>query len=263
MNIRSWLLAPALAVGAALPSFAQTTHDVDVGPGFTFSPAALTIEVGDTVRWTWAGGLHNVESGVGGIHDGNFTSGGPTAVIATVYMKTFDAGFLAANPMPGNVYPYYCIVHEAFGHTGTITVDQDEAYGSCNSTPGSLFLAAGSPDIGTSFTLGVDDPPNSSTIGSLTFLFISLLPDPNFPCGTPIPGFGMSGPLGDLLVSLVPPDPAAVLIGGAWTGPPVNILVGVPNKPALVGLTVYSQGGLSDGFTTRFTEGLALSIGLP
>ena len=34
---------------------AQTTHDVTVGDNF-FSPSNLTIQMGDTVRWTNAGG---------------------------------------------------------------------------------------------------------------------------------------------------------------------------------------------------------------
>jgi len=59
---------------------------------------------------------------VGGIHDGNFRSGDATLNTSTTFDVTFDAAFLAANPMPGNVYPYYCIVHEAFGMIGTVTV---------------------------------------------------------------------------------------------------------------------------------------------
>jgi plastocyanin len=38
-----------------LSLWAQTTHDVTVGDNF-FSPSSLTIEVGDTVRWTNAAG---------------------------------------------------------------------------------------------------------------------------------------------------------------------------------------------------------------
>ena len=153
---------------------AQTTHDVQIlGGPFLFDPPDLTIEVGDTVRWTWANGLHNIESGVGGVFDGNFTSGAPVTLAGFTYEFTFDQAFLTAKPMPGNAYPYYCIVHEAFGQVGTITVDQSEPFGACNSTPGSLVLLGGSPDIGGSFTLGVHDPVGSVPVGSISLLLIA------------------------------------------------------------------------------------------
>ena len=99
-----------------------TTVNVSVGPGFVFTPADITISTGDTVHWFWAGGFHNVESGVGGTHDGNFRSGNATSSTSTTFDVTFDEAFLAAHPMTDNVYPYYCVVHEAFGMTGTVTV---------------------------------------------------------------------------------------------------------------------------------------------
>ena len=76
---------------------------------------------GDTVHWDWVTGFHNVESGVGEIHDGNLRSGDATSDSSTVEV-TFHDAFLAARPMPGNVYPYYCIVYEAFGTVGSVTV---------------------------------------------------------------------------------------------------------------------------------------------
>ncbi len=100
------------------------TLDVSVGPGFNFTPADLTIQLGDTVRWTWAGGFHNVESGVSGAHDGNFRSGNPTSANGTIFEFTFDQAFLDANPMPGNVYPYYCVVHEGVGMIASLTIDE-------------------------------------------------------------------------------------------------------------------------------------------
>ncbi|MFN0058857.1 MAG: plastocyanin/azurin family copper-binding protein [Planctomycetota bacterium] len=108
-------------IGLAAPAAAQVTHNVSL-TGFEFAPSALTINVGDTVLWTWLDGLHNVESGASGFPDGNFISGAPTIVVGTTYSVVFDAAFLAANPMPGNIYPYYCSVHFGFGMEGTITV---------------------------------------------------------------------------------------------------------------------------------------------
>ena len=115
------LLAPLVLALAAGAAGAQTTHVVTLS-GTTFSPRDLTIKIGDTVQWDWVSGLHNVESGVGGVHDGNFRSGNATSSTATTFDVTFDAAFLGAHPMAGNVYPYYCVVHEAFGMVGTVTV---------------------------------------------------------------------------------------------------------------------------------------------
>ncbi|MEP0847595.1 MAG: hypothetical protein HRF50_12365 [Phycisphaerae bacterium] len=97
------------------------THDVSVGGG-GFTPADVIIEVGDTVRWTWAGGLHNVVSGRFGFPDGNFSSGAPTSITGTMYSVTFTRHFLNNHPMPANVYPYYCGVH---GHAGAVFVASD------------------------------------------------------------------------------------------------------------------------------------------
>ena len=120
-------LAAVLAGGllAVAPASAET-HNVDVGPGITFTPAELTINVGDTVVWTWVKGAHNVVSGVDS-PDGNFASGEPTDEAGTTFEVTFDQAFLDANPMPNNEYPYFCEVHLSFGMTGTIIVEQPQS----------------------------------------------------------------------------------------------------------------------------------------
>lgn len=99
------------------------THTVNVGPGFAFVPDESIINQGDTILWDWIAGLHNVESGVDGTHDGNFTSGDPVKDPDATFSLTFDGAFLAANPMPGNVYPYYCIVHWFLGMQASVIVN--------------------------------------------------------------------------------------------------------------------------------------------
>lgn len=100
-----------------------TTHAVAVGGvDDEFDPANLVIEVGDTVRWVWTGGLHNVVSGRDGVFDGSFISGPPTGSVGHMFEVTFDVGFLIAHPRPANVYPYFCGIHHAAGMTGTIAV---------------------------------------------------------------------------------------------------------------------------------------------
>lgn len=81
---------------------AQTTHNVAIS-GFTFSPSQLTINVGDIVRWTNDGGLHNVVA-----DDNSFTSGDPSTS-TWVYEHTFNS--------PGS-NPYHCAIHGGTGGTG-------------------------------------------------------------------------------------------------------------------------------------------------
>ena len=104
---------------ALSPARSQTTWNVELGGG-RFTPADLRIDEGDSIHWVWVTGLHNVESGVGGNHDGNFRSG--NAGFNQTFDLVFDRAFLDAHIISGNVYPYYCIVHVAFGMVGSITV---------------------------------------------------------------------------------------------------------------------------------------------
>jgi plastocyanin len=241
--------AGALCLAMAAPVAAQTTHNVTVGPGFTFAPADLSIQVGDTVKWTWAGTFfHNVESGVGSVHDGIFTSGAPVAGAGTTFSVTFNSAFLAANPTTGNNYPYYCIVHEAvFNMEGVVRVTT--GYG-CTAPAGSLNNVNGGPHVGKSWQVSVHNPvPGGQTPGSLAFVGVATQPSPGFPCGLPVPGFHMdpAQATGELLLSLTPPNPLVTVGPGIWTGTPVTLSIAIPPTPPLVGLELYAQGLIVDG----------------
>ncbi len=78
-----------------------TSVDVGGAAGNNFAPPSVTIKVGQTVRWTWIGGTHNVVSGTGCAgDDGNFRSGVPVAG------GSFDHVFEKAG-----TFPYYCEAH--------------------------------------------------------------------------------------------------------------------------------------------------------
>ena len=96
------------------------THVVELFK-MSFVPPDIEIEVGDTVRWVWVIDFHNVESGVGGVHDGNFRSGDPVFAPAE-FELTFDQQFLDEHPMTDNLYPYFCVIHGDLGMVGSITV---------------------------------------------------------------------------------------------------------------------------------------------
>ena len=95
-------------------SLFATLHNVDVGggpggPTPYYAPQFLTIEVGDTVLWTWSSGTHNVTS----------TSGPASFASANLQSPaTFQHVFTIAG-----VYDYECTL---FNHSntqfGTITV---------------------------------------------------------------------------------------------------------------------------------------------
>lgn len=88
---------------------AQTTYDLDWYAGIG-SNVDLTIDIGDTVRWTWTSPNHTVTSLAGSTE--TFDSGflGP---VGSVFSWTFT--FEGTNP-------YYCEVHGAGSMSGTITV---------------------------------------------------------------------------------------------------------------------------------------------
>ena len=89
--------------------FSQTSYNIEA-KNFSFSPAQLTINAGDTVRWTNKQGTHNVVS-----DDNLFTSGDPSSA-NWVYEFVFDS--------PGT-YPYYCVLHggpNGSGMAGIINV---------------------------------------------------------------------------------------------------------------------------------------------
>jgi len=109
--------------GATTTSTLQPrTHTVMVGEGgaLSFTPANLTIAVGDTVRWVWSSGGHSVVSGTNGNANNKFCSPSdngcdnpPLSNMGATYEHVFAQA--------GN-FPYYCSVHFSLGMTGSIKV---------------------------------------------------------------------------------------------------------------------------------------------
>lgn len=139
--LRTGLVALALSS----PAWAQTTHDIDI-PGLSFSPADIVIQVGDTVRWTNSDfNIHTATELNGFLWDSGVLSSGQT------FEFTFDATFVANNPVPGGVYDYFCQIHPSM--LGTITVQDglgtlfcSPANANSSGAPASLS-ASGSPVI--------------------------------------------------------------------------------------------------------------------
>lgn len=136
-NLRSTCLMAGLVVALAAAELAAATVDVQVGPGFSFSPASVTIQVGDSVRWTNVGGFHNVRADDDSFRcangcDQNGGNGNPDTN-AWVVSRTFNSA--------GTV-GFYCEVHGApggFGMAGTIVVQGAAAQPGALQFSGSSF----------------------------------------------------------------------------------------------------------------------------
>lgn len=137
--------------------------------------------------------------------------------------------------------------------------------------PSSLLLVSGTVKVNHDMVVGVDNPLGTQSLGSLPFLGFSQGQDPSFiltGTGTMVPGWGMSGGAGELLISVAPPSPQVILTGPAWGGPsiPAPIQVHIPNQLPLVGLKIYAQAVMIDPFASSpklgLTNGMIFDIGL-
>jgi plastocyanin len=109
-------LAFIVCCAAVIPllSSRAATFQVTVAPGgaLTFTPSNVTIQVGDTVKWTWASSGHSSTSGTPGHPDGMWDSGVQNSGF------TFSHTFTAAG-----TFSYYCTPHGACcGMIGSVTV---------------------------------------------------------------------------------------------------------------------------------------------
>lgn len=122
-------------------------------------------------------------------------------------------------------------------------------YGCGLNPQSSLAPIGGQPSVGTSIALGLHNPLGTQGAGAVPLLAVSLAPGAA-PCGLPIPGLGMAGggSDGELLVSLAPGDFQFVVAGSPWGGAGTFAVVPltIPSSASLVGLSVYTQGALSD-----------------
>ena len=93
-------------------AYAQTTHDLIWERNFTSPQSDLTIEVGDTVRWTWTDNApHTVVSGAGS-----------TETFSSPELDGMGLTWSYTFTMEG-VNPYFCDIHGAGSMSGTISVE--------------------------------------------------------------------------------------------------------------------------------------------
>jgi plastocyanin len=117
----SFLLIALLAAACSSSADDGTGDDPNVvkvtvggANGNVFSPAEVTVKVGQTVRWTFEGGVHNVTAGAdcAAPEPAKFQS-------ADLSAGTFEHKFDA----PGDS-PYLCTFHCTMGMKGVVHVSQ-------------------------------------------------------------------------------------------------------------------------------------------
>jgi hypothetical protein len=131
----------------------------------------------------------------------------------------------------------------------------------CLNPNGSLLQSGGQASPGQALLLAANDPTGSFPAGSLAFLQLHAAPAPGYPCGLPLPGFGLAGGMGELLFA-----PGATPIysaaPAAWDGlNPVPFSLLFPGNPNLAGLTLYAQGAFFAPGKIGLTNGLKITIG--
>lgn len=106
---------------SATPGMANTAmcavmpdHTVDATPNNVFTPADITINVGEVVAWTNVGGNHNVNGSLASYPDNpEGFDNGAASTDAWTYAHSFTLA---------GVYDYQCDPHVGLGMVGTVTV---------------------------------------------------------------------------------------------------------------------------------------------
>jgi len=114
-KVLGYLMASALVFFTG--SVSATNHDVVIDSGNnSFSPASLTIDVGDSVTWTNDGGFHNVNGDLATYPsnaDGSIYSGAASTSLTTYVWVCTTAGN----------YDYQCDPHAGQGMIGSIAAN--------------------------------------------------------------------------------------------------------------------------------------------
>jgi hypothetical protein len=107
----------------------------------------------------------------------------------------------------------------------------------CSGNQGKLSSAAGLPLVGTVLEFQMDD---GQAPGVIPLLAISTAPTP----GWDATGCGLVLPFGELLIDIngASGNPVITTFGPTWGGAPVSFFVSIPDDPALIGASLYTQG---------------------
>ncbi|HKX46959.1 MAG TPA: CHRD domain-containing protein [Planctomycetota bacterium] len=277
------LLAPALLASVAVSQH-TFTFPIDGIQAGTGSPGTGTVTVtldsttgivtaDGTFQGMWGNalGVHIHGPAAPGLH-------APVKIVLT-YTGTTSGTIGGGGPQtdPMGVQDmlaglYYVMVHTSVVGGGElrgqiVAVPEATPYGSGVNPANSLFSLSGGPAVGAPLRLAIDNPTGSQSGPGVGFLLVTAAPDPSFGAtgvGTLLPGYGMAGPFGELLVGAPPPTPLLIFPTSVWTtrGVPAQVSIPVPDSSSFVGLTLYAQGALYANAKIGLTNGLELYIGM-
>jgi hypothetical protein len=128
----------------------------------------------------------------------------------------------------------------------------------CGLNPSTSLVASGSPALCSTVVFSIDNPLGTQSF-SLPVLVMTTAPLANYPCGAPLPGYGMAGAgaSGELLVDLSTQAASWILPPWLGAGQPSTLPLSIPYDAAFLGVSLYFQGALID-----FAPGAAVPIGL-
>ncbi|MGE3173773.1 MAG: hypothetical protein AB7O97_14200 [Planctomycetota bacterium] len=128
--------------------------------------------------------------------------------------------------------------------------------GGCGINPAGS-LTADPPAIGTSVPFALDNPLGTQAPGSVPFLVMATAAPPAFPCGIVVPGIGMSGADGEILVDLGTVFCMLPMPTWSGVGQPSELTLDIPLDLVFVGQSLWFQGLLFDP-----TPGASVPIGV-
>ena len=145
----------------SLLSSKAATIQVQVGAGgLKFTPQDVTIQVGDTVQWTWAASGHSTTSGTPGTPDGIWDSGVQNS--GFVFIQTFTTA---------GTFPYFCMPHGACcGMIGSVTVTAPDVVQITRAlyTAARSQLTVNATDANDTVTLTVSVTSTGEILGPMT-----------------------------------------------------------------------------------------------
>ena len=205
-SLRLLLCVVALILSLFTPvgSAVAATINVDVGPGgaLTFEPFSVTVQPGDTVKWTWKSAHHSVTSGDAGAPTSLFDSG----------LQNSGATFSFVFTTPGD-YTYHCTPHGADGMIGVVFVE--------GSTPTPTPTPSPSPTATPTQPLNISTRMQVLTADKVLIGgFIVTGTDPKKvilrAIGPSLAAFGIANPLPDPVIELHASDQSLITSNDNW-----------------------------------------------